>query len=123
MLKEYDGSYLKDIKRPSLVIEATRQLDRPLKYLWIDHIQDAGHGWLSLPAKALKVLGLSRKDFSGFSFFNETDGTIFAEEDLDAGLVILAARQADICLITTHLPISGRSSIRLLPRCGEPNDK
>ena len=122
MLKEYDGSYLKDIKSPSLVIEATRQLDRPLKYLWIDHIQDAGHGWLSLPAKALKVLGLSRKDFSGFSFFNE-DAMVFAEEDLDAGLVILAARQADICLITTHLPISGRSSIRLLPRCGEPNDK
>ena len=47
---------------------------------------DAGHGWLKVDYASLAQAGLSRADFSGYSYVD--DRHMYLEEDCDAGVFI-----------------------------------
>jgi hypothetical protein len=53
------------------------------------YIQDPGHGWFAVTKQQAEQLGLSRESFSSWSYYGP-DGTLYAEEDCDAQIVIEA---------------------------------
>ena len=54
--------------------------------LTIDYLNDPGHGWYVLTPEHAAVLELTIDDFTTYSYHR--DGTIYAEEDCDAAVVI-----------------------------------
>ena len=54
---------------------------------------DAGHGWLAAKRNLLAKLGLLDK-VSGYSY--QRGGTVYLEEDCDAGLLINALKERGI---------------------------
>jgi hypothetical protein len=53
-----------------------------------DFWADPGHGWMVIPPALAKRLGITEDDLSPYSHVSRDDGTIYAEEDLDAAIVI-----------------------------------
>lgn len=53
-----------------------------------DFWADPGHGWMLVPPALATRLGISEDDLSPYSYVSTDDGTIYAEEDLDAAIVI-----------------------------------
>lgn len=51
--------------------------------------QDAGHGWLAVPRKELKALGILTQ-ISGYSY--QKGQTVYLEEDIDAQIFLDAYR-------------------------------
>jgi hypothetical protein len=47
-------------------------------------LQDPGHGWVAVPLKDLAELGLSRQDFSAYSYESKAGTVAYLEEDCDA---------------------------------------
>mgnify|MGYP000249805778 FL=1 len=59
-------------------------------HLTFDFIADPGHGWLVLTPEHRAALTLSSDDFTDFSYVDPQTGTIYAEEDCDAAVVLAA---------------------------------
>jgi len=79
---------------------------------------DPGHEWLYVGPEQLERLDLSEHSFSRFSFV-DADGGIYAEGDCDAGIVINAARGADVTLTYSEQHSDRDAPCRNMPRCGE----
>ena len=56
-----------------------------------DYIQDAGHGWVKVPAYLLKTLNI-HNEITSFSYY--LNGFAYLEEDGDTGLFFKAYREA-----------------------------
>jgi hypothetical protein len=52
---------------------------------------DPGHGWLEIPKKICDELGVV---LTSFSYISHDGQTYYAEEDLDAGTVVDALKEA-----------------------------
>ncbi|RLI66816.1 MAG: hypothetical protein DRO67_00135 [Candidatus Asgardarchaeum californiense] len=79
-----------------------------------DFYTDPGHGWLAVSYQELVKLGIS-KDISTCSYFHK--GTVYLEEDVDAGVYIDAIKKnGDSICVTEHYaentPIRGYSYYR-----------
>ena len=75
---------------------------------------DNGHGWLEVSQSDLNRVGLTRLDFSGYSY---ADGdTLYLEEDCDARIFLDAYRAKLGAPALTENYIDGLSPIRDVPR-------
>lgn len=57
-----------------------------------NHIEDGSHGWLQVPTKLLRELGIFHV-ISRFSFFDLFGDTAFLEEDFDANMFLAKYQQ------------------------------
>ena len=76
---------------------------------------DAGHGWLFVDNAQLAALGLRRTFFSQYSYC-DTNG-VYAEEDVDANIVINAVKGDGKEFNYVERHIDGDHWIRNLGRC------
>jgi len=72
---------------------------------------DAGHGWLQVPTKLIKKLGIANK-ISQCSYVSPSGATVYLEEDCDAGLFIDALKAANIPFAFNEIMVNGYSHIR-----------
>lgn len=56
-----------------------------------EFISDAGHGWMKVPAKELKQLGIV-SEITYYSYLSTNRKFVYLEEDYDAGIFIKAKR-------------------------------
>jgi hypothetical protein len=80
---------------------------------------DPSHGWLELTPEHRDALGLKPEDFTDFSYIEPVSGTIYAEEDCDAAVVLVAHLRTFGCLPAireTHGPHAFCRSLPRLPR-------
>lgn len=64
--------------------------------LTLTHLTDEGHGWLVVTPSDAEALGLTHADLTRFSFVGP-DGTLYAEEDCDAAVVLARHYRAYGC--------------------------
>lgn len=57
-----------------------------------NHIEDGSHGWLQVPTKLLRELGIFNH-ISRYSFFDIFGDTAFLEEDFDANMFLAKYQQ------------------------------
>ena len=77
---------------------------------------DAGHGWLFITNEQMEEYGISKDDFSKFSYYD--DKGVYAEEDVDASKVIDAVTNKGISIAFEEIRVEGLSPIRELKRTG-----
>ena len=77
---------------------------------------DEGHGWLYITNEQMVEYGLSKDDFSKFSYYD--DEGVYAEEDVDASKVIDAVTNKGINIAFEEIAVDGLSPIRELKRTG-----
>jgi hypothetical protein len=83
---------------------------------------DPGHSWLFVSHLQLRTLGLSTKSFTPYSFTDEFG--VYAEEDLDAGVVLRAYRAMfDSDPKIDFVDYTADAPCRRLPRCAGDADK
>ncbi len=76
---------------------------------------DPGHGWLAVPLADLEALNIETQ-ITGYSYVRV--GTVYLEEDLDAGTYLEAAKAAGWTVETTEehvdwTPIRGYASYQV----------
>lgn len=76
---------------------------------------DAGHGWLGVPVKLIRELGLEGS-ISKYSYHDQKNGLVWCEEDCDAALFDKAAKQKDLKVVVMSEDHGDKSWIRALPR-------
>lgn len=81
------------------------------------YIQDPGHGWFAVTKEQAEQLDLNRSSFSEYSYYGP-DGTLYAEEDCDAQILIDAHRHKfgsdpEICAEYVH----DYAALRSFERC------
>jgi len=85
--------------------------------LTFDIISDPGHGWFIVTPEQKDVLALVLDDFTQFSFVDPRAGTIYAEEDCDAAVVLAAHVRKFGCLPNIHEHHTDRDAkCRSMPR-------
>tara|TARA_B100001989_G_C24501077_1_gene444947 strand:+ start:946 stop:1218 length:273 start_codon:yes stop_codon:yes gene_type:complete len=87
-----------------------------MKEITLNHYADAGHGWLFITNEQMEEYGISKDDFSKFSYYD--DKGVYAEEDVDANKVIDAITNKGISIAFEVIRIEGLSPIRELERTG-----
>ena len=75
---------------------------------------DNGHGWLEVSQADLNRAGLTRLDFSGYSYAN--GDTLYLEEDCDAAIFLDAFSAKRGAPVLTENYIDGLSAIRDMSR-------
>ena len=82
------------------------------------YLQDAGHGWFSVPIKYLQAV-MSDAEIRNISPFSYTKGkSVYLEEDCDAGLFI-SAWKALIPEFKYEVKYTERSPVRSYSRVGK----
>ena len=64
---------------------------------------DCGHGWLEVPAREIRDLGIEG-DISGYSYISTDGMTVYLEEDCDEGVFIKAVRNNSPSFDSSYIP-------------------
>lgn len=75
---------------------------------------DAGHAWLKVSKETLALMDLKQRDFSSYSY--QDDGSLYLEEDLDAGVFVKRARELSMNFEVIEIDDGNDSPIRNMSR-------
>lgn len=81
-----------------------------IRKIKLSFYSDPGHGWLKVPLKLIKQLGMQKGSITSYSYVR--GDYAYLEEDCDAGAVLNEMKKAGIKFSISHNNADKRSKIR-----------